>query len=226
MVNRADLARELGVSRETVCRYARRLGLDFEYKSPRELQDSEVETLRLNIREGTLQYVHCPECGELGHSKDTCPNTEQPRKCLTCGVLKPRDQFYVRPTRRGRGLSGECRACNTSRSSERYSTPEGRASSLLAAARMRSNVTIDVQDIMNMLEEQNWKCFYSGRMMTSARGFYGFSLDRKNNKDRNYSKENVVLCLYGVNIMKRDMEVDEFMFFCKAIRDVRGDMVL
>ena len=225
-MNRAELARELGVSRETVCRYARRLGLDFEYKSSRELQDSEIETLRRNIQEGTLQYVHCPECEELGHSKGTCPNTEQPRECPTCRILKPRDQFYVRPTRRGKGLSGECRTCNTSHSSERYSTPEGRAGRLIASARTRSEVTIDVQDIMNMLEGQNWKCFYSGRLMTSDRGFYGFSIDRKNNKDRNYSKENVVLCLYGVNLMKRDMEVDEFMFFCKAIRDVRGEITL
>ncbi len=55
--------------------------------------------------------------------------------------------------------------------------------------------------------------------MTCESGLYGFSLERKNNNDRSYTKENVVLCCLAVNKMKHIMDVEEFLHFCHAISE-------
>lgn len=160
----------------------------------------------------------CSECGERGHTVGTCPNVEIPKVCYTCGVKKPRDNFYTsRSATGGKYIRGECKACKGLRSSKKYITPEGRAATIISSAKHSSEVFLTAKDILDMLEEQGWKCYYTGLPLTSETGFYGFSVDRKNNQDRSYTKENVVICCWGINQMKKDIEFNEFISLCSDI---------
>ena len=162
--------------------------------------------------------VPCPGCGEKGHTVESCPSGEDPKVCYTCGIDKPRDNFYIVCSPEGeRRVEGECKACKVLRSSKKYITPEGRAATIISSAKHSSEVFLTAKDILDMLEEQDWKCYYTGFPLTSDKGFYGFSLDRKDNSDRRYTKENVVICCWGINQMKRDIEFNEFISLCSDI---------
>ena len=221
MVTRFGLSKELGVGRHVIERHAEKLGLSFDRHSHRKLTEEEIESLRESIRSEIKGPKPCPECGGYGHSENTCPTSEKPRRCSHCGESKPRNEFYTIKDGRGERISGTvCKRCVIDKQQKKYQTePYYRASRLLSEARRRAEVTLTTEDILEKLEEQNWKCFYSGRPMTVKGGFNGFSIDRKNNEDRRYTKENVVLCLWGVNEMKSDIPFDEFIRLCKLVRD-------
>ena len=220
-MNRAELARELGVHSSSIRKYSQELGLDFAYHTPRDLKPDEISRL---IERATFSGHTCSLCREKGHSRETCPTSSELRVCTGCGFSKPRDEFYIgeRPSQKGRYLFSYCKSCDFKRTLSRRSTLEGRARAAIRTAKERAgeeNVTLSAEDIVEMYESQQGFCYYSGLKMTWERGSHGFSLDRKNNDDRSYSKENVVLCCLAVNKMKYTMDVEEFLHFCHAISE-------
>lgn len=223
MTTRSDLARELGVSKETVRKYAILAGISLPPHTPKHLNMDEQNAIREAITigsgSGRSTGTSCPICKEKGHSAATCPSSTELKRCNICNKLKPRASFAVvaQSGRDGRRLHGTCRECDSKRLSARYSTLEGRAKAILTSAKARADVFLTVHDVLDMYDAQGGKCYYSGAVMTPEKGFYGFSLDRKNNEDRTYSKENTVLCCWGVNQMKRDIDFELFVSLCKAI---------
>lgn len=77
---------------------------------------------------------------------------------------------------------------------------------------------ISLDDFISQYEKQNEICYYSGIKMniTGNRYTYGISLDRKDSSI-GYTKENIVFCLYIVNIMKQRMSEKEFVHMCSCI---------
>lgn len=221
MTTRADIAREMGVSRQTVSDHASRLGIPTRVGAGGyELSSKEAEILHASLKMGfgRAYGITCSICNEKGHSHKSCPNAVS-KKCNLCHEVKPVSEYAVikQKGRNGKRLSGTCKTCEKKRLENRYSDSQHRSEALIASASHRAVVTITSKDVMKMLEIQNGKCFYSGLPMTSEKGFYGFSLERINNSNRDYTKENVVLCCWGVNQMKRNMDLSHFLSVCKAI---------
>ena len=87
------------------------------------------------------------------------------------------------------------------------------------------NCYITLKDIKELWDKQQGKCFYSGLSMNlplTSNGFRGkplinnCSVDRiDSNKD--YQKDNVVLCCYGANIGKGIWSSEEYIKFCKYV---------
>jgi len=86
--------------------------------------------------------------------------------------------------------------------------------------------TITIEDLKEIWNKQNGKCFYSGREMK-----YNFSrkelpklsthpekvsIDRVDS-DRGYTKDNIVLCCTLVNLMKLDTKIEDFKKWIKDI---------
>jgi hypothetical protein len=60
-------------------------------------------------------------------------------------------------------------------------------------------------------------CYYTGIALTNKRNLPNtLSLDRIDS-NKGYTKNNVVFCCAKINIMKSDMDVDEFIDLCKKI---------
>ena len=220
-----DLSKELNVSGKTVRNHAVKLGFRKGYKTKEFLSPDQVTDLRKSLRrwdERTLGDA-CPLCGELGHWLDACPKSVYPKVCGSCGAAKSRDQFHlIRPKQGGSRLTNNCKDCRNQRKAETYRTPEGRATKRLQGAAETKRVFLSTKDVLGMLEKQNWECYYTGLPLTAEGGLYGFSMDRKNNYDRTYTLENVVMCCWVLNRMKRTMKFDDFVSLCSDIADNQG----
>lgn len=108
------------------------------------------------------------------------------------------------------------------RSYSKYmNTLNGRLSRLVRQARQRNkecNLTLDY--LMDLYYAQKGKCKYSGLIMeyegVEKRDFNLISIDRVDST-KGYTKDNVVLCCWGVNRIKAELSVDEFIKTCKLI---------
>jgi hypothetical protein len=78
-----------------------------------------------------------------------------------------------------------------------------------------------------MYSEQNGLCYYTGLPMkyekNEIRDVDMVSIDRKNPK-LGYTLDNIVLCRWGANQLKRDLGHDEFIEFCRLVsNNLRAD---
>lgn len=76
---------------------------------------------------------------------------------------------------------------------------------------------IDRQFVLDLIEKQDGKCFYTGEALSykpTTENF--FSIDRLDST-QGYTKNNVVLCLSDVNYMKCDLLLGRFVNLCKLI---------
>ena len=89
---------------------------------------------------------------------------------------------------------------------------------------------IDVEDLEELWNKQNGKCFYSGVKMNlplTSNGFEGrplmenCSVDRIDS-DKSYQKDNIVLCCYGANLGKSIWNKEEYINFCKLLSKYHG----
>ena len=75
--------------------------------------------------------------------------------------------------------------------------------------------------LLDLLEEQGFRCFFSGREMLSFSKegrptAFTMSLDRLDSS-LPYMKGNVAWCCYTINIMKRRQSVEEFLGWARDI---------
>ena len=216
----AELARKLGVSASAVGRYAKKLGfVNRGYKIP--LLEREIMAISSSIagsREGGAPHPRCTICKEEGHTEVNCSKSIEPKKCSRCQIIRPRTEFY---SAGGNKLVSWCNPCQLEVLKAKYSTLKGRIRVLLSGAKTRAKkhnaeMSLTESDVLEMLETQRWICQYSGIHMTHDRGYFGFSFDRKDSSNRNYTRENVTLCCWGLNQMKSDMTLEELSTFCLA----------
>ena len=84
---------------------------------------------------------------------------------------------------------------------------------------------ITVEDLKELWDKQDGKCFYSGIKMNlplTSSGFSGKRLMENCSVDRIdsnklYRKDNIVLCCYGTNIGKGIWSKEEYINFCKLV---------
>lgn len=70
-------------------------------------------------------------------------------------------------------------------------------------------------DIQDILDEQDYKCFYTGLEFEDVEGRRP-SIDRIDS-NKGYTRDNVVITLGVVNLMKRDLKISEFIELCSQV---------
>ena len=140
------------------------------------------------------------------------------RRCPRCKQDKPETQFY--------GKSGHweayCLDCNRQIGVEYYRTLPGRMSALARKARRYTEDSDVTQKFLTKLyEQQEGLCHYTGVQLSTEvipgkRNPSGISLDRVD-ASRGYYQDNVALCCWIVNAMKRALSVEEFISLCREV---------
>ena len=131
------------------------------------------------------------------------------------------DNFYK--VKKSGIYSSRCKKCDMKHHDERYSKSyKSRAVILCHYAKHRSKlkgipIGITTQDIIRQYEQQNGKCYYSGRPLSPITGDENImSIDRINSSI-GYTPENIVLCCWKINKMKNDFLVEDFISLCKDV---------
>lgn len=103
-----------------------------------------------------------------------------------------------------------------------------RFNELLRTARARSSVPCDltIEYLLELLEKQEGKCYYSGIKMDfyqwgKGREKYSISLDQIK-PSKGYTKNNVSLCCWAVNRAKSALSMDEYIHICKCVAEKNG----
>ena len=82
---------------------------------------------------------------------------------------------------------------------------------------------IDKEYLINLFDDQNGKCYYSGIQLNIVKNKTGVINDPMKmtldciDPDSGYVKGNVVWCAYCVNVFKQKMSVDEMVQICSGI---------
>jgi hypothetical protein len=101
----------------------------------------------------------------------------------------------------------------------KHLNPKNYISSLLNhCSKRRKEFNIDIQYLLDIYEKQNGICNISGNNMTYNYGSVAtnISIDRIDS-DKGYTKGNIQLVCYIVNIMKNKFSLNDFLYFCNEI---------
>lgn len=170
----------------------------------------------------------CSVCSQSGHNKRYHSNLNvKVKKCNVCYLEKPISDFYKKRKINSGGRevfypSHRCKKCdNVNSRSRAVESIKNKIFVSFRAAKSRSEkdnipFNIDINYLLEMYKKQNGKCFYSKIEMSKERGDYTVSIDKKEPK-LGYIKENIVLCCWLVNNMKRHIVVNDFINICKTI---------
>lgn len=149
------------------------------------------------------------------------------KKCRRCNQIYPMTQEFFSICRSYHGkrnayLSNICKSCNSKKSQkkylERFSSIESYSKEILKGSTIkRKTVTITENDIINQFNKQNGLCYYTGEPLKfEPNSLYTISIDRLNPLI-GYEKDNIVLCLNVVNLMKQDFDNHQFVEWCEKI---------
>jgi len=148
--------------------------------------------------------------------------------CSRCTAWKPLTDFNA-SSKSWDCLGGLCRPCASETNKERYQKYEREDSlkavfSLFKKSAHPRGLTFDLtfEVVQALWDRQSGRCYYSGLpLVTELNSPNKVSIDRLNSS-LGYTEDNVVLCTSRVNLMKRDMTVDEFR---EIIRTLHGYFV-
>jgi hypothetical protein len=139
-------------------------------------------------------------------------------------MLSLEECYYVKCGRNGKTYySHFCKECEYKDHEKRFnSSPEKRAIIMLSSARETSKkkgikFSLTIEDIMKQYHTQHGKCFYSGQLMSPiAKSSTLMSIDRIDSSE-GYTKDNIVLCCWRINEMKKNDPQNNFLSLCKQI---------
>ena len=145
--------------------------------------------------------------------------------CSKCSTWKPLREFNVCFNAWDK-LSGWCRGCAAvGNQAYDYSLRGMYERVRRGAGQRRKRWSLTFDDFEAMWTRQNGRCAYTGQGMTLVpKDPNKVSIDRVNSAD-DYTPQNVVLCTARVNLMKREMTVDEFVTVCAAVAAWQRDGV-
>jgi hypothetical protein len=155
------------------------------------------------------------------------------KTCLACKSVFPIKDFYTY-TRRRDGYTfyaPRCKRCENLNHRKRFDlSPEKRAIILFHSSKntsKRRNIPffLTKEDILNQYNFQHGKCYYTGHPMSSVSNDPNkMSIDRKDST-LGYTKENIVICCWHINIMKRTYSEREFLTLCKTISEFSSSRI-
>lgn len=138
--------------------------------------------------------------------------------CKKCDKIFPLSKFRIRNYNQKKRIEESCYFCQNQRAREREnSSIESKIHKLLLGAKHRTirnklDFNITEQDLLNQFKKQKGLCFYTGEKLNIS----VLSIDRVNPKI-GYTKKNIVLTCWRVNLLKNNMDCQEFLRFCKKI---------
>ena len=161
---------------------------------------------------------------------------ETQKKCSKCNLLKNLDDFYT--TQRG----NRCKECllNVTRNYKRKKRldPEHRIKEGIKQKERRVRLwqntllhdskhrklehTLTVSDINDMFEKQNGLCYWFNLpLLPSNKSKHPQqpSLDRLD-RNKGYTKDNVVLCCYSANIGRNENDLDTWVQFINLLKGI------
>lgn len=123
-----------------------------------------------------------------------------------------------------------CNQCKHSRDKIKWSESyEAYIGSRIRIAKTRAKKNgiafeIDKEFILQLLDHQDHRCAVTGLPFTrtTEHGEYDLSIDRLNS-DLGYEKDNVVLVCNRANVMKNNMSLPMFVWWCKAVANYDED---
>lgn len=156
-------------------------------------------------------------------------------RCKECGQWKPGDAYSWR-NRAGRKPEPRirCKPCRNARSvkyraKQRRSGVEGLITNRLRDVRARAKhlgmtFDLDLPYLLDLYVKQGGLCRWTGKRMDIETGSKDIvSVDRIDSS-KGYEKGNVCLCTRRINVMKSDMDAEEFQRICGLVfaRSDRG----
>lgn len=139
---------------------------------------------------------------------------EQHSLCAKCGSIVPNEEFpWLRSAEDGRRLS-YCRKCRYRQARENLTPQSYWADKLSRVRRNQRGYACDLPDgyLWELWQKQDGRCFYTDARMEIQLGrgksHSAASVDRVDNSI-GYLVGNVVLCTTKVNLIKRDVTLDE-----------------
>jgi len=172
-------------------------------------------------------------------------NSSGKMKCCRCKDLINLSDF--REIDRGKyeykRYNSFCNFCDAKRTSiyknKKIQTIEGKVDFLMSNIRKRIKdkyleCDIDKDFILELWEKQNERCFYTNVKMELGEhkekkdlynsNFNVVSVDRFDSTI-GYTKNNTVLCCWGVNNMKQQMTYDQLMHWCNLLVNTKAQML-
>lgn len=148
------------------------------------------------------------------------------KRCSICFEIKPIDEFPKRTRHDGTTSERFCIKC--SKTNLNLALSRVISSAKYRATKKKIEFNISSEYVLNLLEKQNGKCFYSGKQLglifnENLRDM--MSIDRIDSS-RGYTADNIVLCCAAVNSMKNSMTIEEMVDWCTAISEnMKGQYV-
>lgn len=158
-------------------------------------------------------------------------NNSEIKKCKSCGILKDINNFsnfYVKDKVYYRH---QCKICISNNAHKRYishvkdrminkkySTYETYFRTLIT--KRNRNLNLSVEDIMDILKKQNFKCALTGYKFVLKPNHYLLpSIDRivSGAKHGEYVKDNIRIICHAVNSFRNKWNDDIFFDICKAV---------
>jgi hypothetical protein len=161
-------------------------------------------------------------------------------KCSRCNIIKPLSEFRLLPKKEidKRGYvayTSHCNICDAKRSANykniKIKTIEGKVDFLFSSIRRRCkdkgyNLDFDKDHLILLWNKQDGRCYYTNIKMNLGNhkykkdlynlNFKNVSVDRVDSR-LGYTKDNVVLCCWGVNNMKQQMSYSELVMWSELI---------
>ena len=155
--------------------------------------------------------IYSPGYGNRARYTDAAGNVLV-QECSKCKRLLPVDAFS-RNAALHRGVDSQCKTCAAKRNRDHYRRDPMRPLMREIIARSsRKGIFCDLtaDDIRAVYDEQGGRCFYTGEEFGTVGENTVMSVDRIE-PGRGYTRNNIVLCLRWVNVMKLDHSVGEFL---------------
>lgn len=162
----------------------------------------------------------CSICSLQGHDSRFHRIKTLNKPCKLCRENKDINDFHWQIEKRSgkKYHSCYCKICDAKRARERKaSSPLNRIKSNLLSAKHRAFCDVSPEEVLEIYDSQGGRCFYTGEILElSCNSKNVLSIDRID-PEKNYTKDNIVLCTKLVNTMKSNLKIEDFERICKII---------
>lgn len=194
----------------SICKIEKRLEDFHSLKSGKYGKHSNCKECRSNYRKN-LQYTK-PIKGKI--------------KCAKCNILKDISCYYADKSA-STGIQSYCIICHKEKIYESESKLNGYLSKIIRKLKgSDSEFLLEKQDLLDILKNQNNKCYltgelltyYTGKILTKESYESRFNLSIiKLDMEKPYTRDNIVLVGKSVAQMKGNLPLTEFKRICKLI---------
>lgn len=212
----------------------KRIWNDNNIQQLKELRNKNIEYQKISEILGLSLSAVSHKCQELGIQHEHAKRLENQQKlrqegkkiCFSCKQTKLLQEFSTNRSGKKMYHRPACKECEIEYTliCNKKQSLSIRINRKLRSAKKeitKRNLPFEIDEkfVMELLEKQNWKCYYSGIQMNYEHGNpLSFTLDRKDS-NLGYTKENVVAACHFVNKAKMELSVNKFIDMCGKITE-------